>query len=194
MHQGDINTVPGQGLALPGQILWSVLPQSPSSASVCHVVYELLQYPSIRHHWVHLGAQQGTPACACLGPAVISCPLGSPGAWLSPALGARAAARGVQHPCRAQHSYHAQHPPCAQHAPHSQHPRRTQHPQPSWHPHRAQRPCTILPLGVTCYKKVRALRCAQQSPTWGAPAMGAGLPGMPQGRGAQGGQQKCGVV
>lgn len=38
-------------------------------------------------------------------------------------------------------------------------------PPPAQHPPRAQRPCTVLPLGVTCYKKVRAEMCPSRAQT-----------------------------
>lgn len=152
MHQGDINTVLGQGLVLPGQLLWSFLRAhflylfSMRFISSCNI-------PAIRHHWLPLGAQQGTPACASLGPAVISCPLGSPGAWLSPALGARDAAREVQSPCM--HSTHTVHSTPPIHSTHIMHSTHTQF-------------CHLVSPAI----KKSELRYAQQSPTWGPSSHG----------------------
>lgn len=79
-------------------------------------------------------------------------PTGQPWCLLSPALGARAVARGAQHPPR------------------------------------AQRPCTVLPLGVTCYKKVRAEMCPGRAQTGELQHRGCS-----QDRGVRG-WQKRGVV
>lgn len=109
VRQGDVNTVLGQGLALPGQVLQSFL-RDLFLYLFCMWFMSSCNVPASGTTGCALGFSRGPPTCACLGPVVILRPLGSPGAWLSPELGARAAARGVQHPCHVQHSPHAQHP------------------------------------------------------------------------------------
>lgn len=171
VHQGDTKMVLGQGLALPGQLLWFF-----HRAHFLHPFSMWFMSSSNIPAPGTTGAPRGSsghPSLCSLRPAAILCPLGCPGAWLSAALGARAAARGVQHPYAVQHPMLSSHTctaptPCAA-------PTRAQH-QPC-----VQHPCTVLPLGVTCHKESEL--SSQLSTTCAAPAMGAGAPGMSQARG-----------